>query len=118
MRRQGTRLTNDGSHAPRVDKFDSKRKKIKPSTSGIVPNWESRVSEQATWIKKASTGNPTKRPGQQPGSVALGGLDDERAPATFLSLSAHSRKDNVSHPFSPFGNVLINCTVRRCQQRE
>ena len=38
LRRQGTHLTNDGSHAPCVDKFDSKQKKIKPSISGIVPN--------------------------------------------------------------------------------
>ena len=91
-------VTNDGSHASETDGYDinSGQNKTKAKfLSGLVPNWQSKLSAPSQSSLK------TKPKVSEPEDIALGGLDDKDAFATFspvkLKGTGRNRTNDVSY---------------------
>lgn len=94
----GVCVTNDGSHASETDGYDinSGQNKTKAKfLSGLVPNWQSKLSAPSQSSLK------TKPKVSEPEDIALGGLDDKDAFATFspvkLKGTGRNRTNDVSY---------------------
>jgi hypothetical protein len=94
----GVHVTNDGSHASETDGYDinSSQNKTKAKfPSGLVPNWQLKLSAPSQSSLKM------KPKVSEPEDIALGGLDNKDAFTTFspvkLKGTGHNCTNNVSY---------------------
>jgi hypothetical protein len=89
-------VTNDGSHTSETDGYNSSQNKTKAKfPSGLVPNWQSKLSAPSQSLLKM------KPKVLEPEDIALGSLDNKDMFATFspvkLKGTGCNHKNNISY---------------------